>query len=230
MGHKRKMREELLAHLSAIYQEELERLNDPIAALEASTRRFGDPTELSRELHTAVPIGEKIDWYIEHWLGWRAPESVVHMMLRTSFVSFVLIVAITGVPILAGILYQGWDWSQAVALHVFAALAILTPTAQFLIGLCYYKMRDSFWGVFGAHKSRVNATLWSLLAGLIVFTVGLGFVLMVEGRSAPASKVLPILSLIGLWTAIILPLLARVRGPIEIRDTIWATLDVSAVS
>ena len=50
------------------------------------------------------------------------------MMVRTIIVSFVLIVVITGVPILAGILYQGWDRSQAVALRVLAALAILTPT------------------------------------------------------------------------------------------------------
>ena len=176
MGHKRKMREELLAHLSAIYQEELERLNDPIAALEASTRRFGDPAELSRELQTAVPIGEKIDWYIEHWLGWRAPESVVHMMLRTSFVSFVLIVAITGVPILAGILYQGWDLEPGRSASRIRCSGdpdthgaipdrpVLLQNARFVLG-CFRRT-----------KSRVNATLWSLLAGLIVFTVGLGFV------------------------------------------------------
>src|SRR4051794_18844817 len=41
--HKRKMREELLAHLAGIYDEEQALLNDPPAALEAAARRLGDP-------------------------------------------------------------------------------------------------------------------------------------------------------------------------------------------
>src|SRR5437016_8579313 len=106
--HKRKMREELLAHLTAIYEEEFIRLNDPSAALDAAAKRFGDPAELARELQGAVPLSERIAWHIEHWLGWRAPESVLRMMARTSFLSFCIIAIVTGVPILGGILFAGW--------------------------------------------------------------------------------------------------------------------------
>src|SRR4051812_28893694 len=48
--HKRKMREELLAHLGEIYQEELDRLHDSSAAMDASAARFGDSVELARDL------------------------------------------------------------------------------------------------------------------------------------------------------------------------------------
>ena len=44
------MREELLAHLTAIYEEEKARLHDSAAAISEAKKRFGNPQELSREL------------------------------------------------------------------------------------------------------------------------------------------------------------------------------------
>jgi hypothetical protein len=42
------MREELLAHLTAIYEEERAIHADPRAAMEATAGRFGDVSQLSR--------------------------------------------------------------------------------------------------------------------------------------------------------------------------------------
>ena len=42
--------------------------------------------------------------------------------------------------------------------------------------------------------------------------------------------VLIVMCLVGMFWAIICPILVRVRGPIEIRDTIWATLDLETTS
>ena len=46
-SRKRKMREELLAHVSAVFKEEAARLHDEQAALEGTAMRFGNPTELT---------------------------------------------------------------------------------------------------------------------------------------------------------------------------------------
>ena len=228
--HKRKMREELLAHLGAIYDEELARANDPAVALDSATRRFGDPAELARELQASLPGSERRAYAVERWLGWRAPESVARMMARTSFISFLIIAVLVGVPVVAGIVFQGWDQSQLVALRVLAAMAVLTPAAQFFHGLCYYRARNSIFGVFGARKSLLNGILWSLLAAIAVFAVGVGFVAIVEGSVARAGNSLIILSLISMFWAIVCPILVRVRGPIEIRDTLWATLQLETSS
>jgi ATP-dependent Clp protease ATP-binding subunit ClpA len=56
---KRKTREELLAHLTAIYDEELEQSHDPNAAFKAAAERFGDPAELVQELAASLPAGER---------------------------------------------------------------------------------------------------------------------------------------------------------------------------
>lgn len=230
IAHKRKMREELLAHLAVIYDEEQAVLNDPAAALKASAGRLGDPAVLARELQDALPASERLAYHVERWLGWRPPESAARMMGRNALVSFVVVAVILGVPVFGRILYSGWDHTQAVAVRVFAALTVLTPAAQFALGLCYYRMRDSLFGAFGARRSLRNAVLWSLLAAIIVLAAGMGFIAVVEGTSMRLADSTSITAFAGIAVAIVCLLLVRVRGPVEIRDTIWACMDVEATS
>jgi hypothetical protein len=54
------MRRELLAHLTAIYDEEKARHSDDPAALRAALERFGEPAVLTRDLQAAVPLAERL--------------------------------------------------------------------------------------------------------------------------------------------------------------------------
>jgi hypothetical protein len=47
---KRKIREDLLAHVTTVFEEEIARLGDEKAALERTAQRFGNPTELTWQL------------------------------------------------------------------------------------------------------------------------------------------------------------------------------------
>jgi hypothetical protein len=68
-GSRRKdaMREELLAHLSAVYEEEMNRSGNPQQAAEAARRRFGDVGEMREQLQGVVPV-------IERWISTLFPE------------------------------------------------------------------------------------------------------------------------------------------------------------
>jgi hypothetical protein len=57
---KDRMREELLAHLTQIYQEEFARLGDESEAVAQARRRFGEPAEVTRALQASVPGWERI--------------------------------------------------------------------------------------------------------------------------------------------------------------------------
>ncbi len=58
---KDRMREELLAHLTTIYGEEIEKTHDDAAgALAAASERFGDPVALRAELQASVPLIESV--------------------------------------------------------------------------------------------------------------------------------------------------------------------------
>jgi hypothetical protein len=60
-ARKRRMRQELLAHLTAIFEEERARGGDEQLALAQAVRRFGDPADLTRDLQASVPR-------LERWL------------------------------------------------------------------------------------------------------------------------------------------------------------------
>jgi hypothetical protein len=55
MVRKRRMREELLAHVSAVFAQERAKVGDDAAALARTAARFGDAQELSRDLQQSVP-------------------------------------------------------------------------------------------------------------------------------------------------------------------------------
>jgi ATP-dependent Clp protease ATP-binding subunit ClpC len=78
LPRKRKMREELLAHLAAICEEEVARLGDEGAAVERTKQRFGDPRELSRQLRDTVPWWNRFFSFIER-TGLQPGESLVHL-------------------------------------------------------------------------------------------------------------------------------------------------------
>jgi hypothetical protein len=229
IAYKRKIREELLAHLTAIYQEEVAGAGDPLLAMESAARRFGDPTELSGELQSAVPTAARREYYFQRWLGWRPPESVLSMMTRTSAITFGLCMLLW-VPALVGIAIQGWDRSQWFALRCLAALSLLTPAAQFAVGMSYYKIRNAMWGVFGSRRSRLNAVLWSIAGAVSVIATAIGFIVIVENTTTTLIDNLPVIGAIAVFTAITLLALARALGLNEIRDTIWATMDLNAAS
>jgi hypothetical protein len=59
IARKCRMREELLAHLGAIFEEEAAKVSDEQAALDQAKRRFGDPSELSGQLQESVSRWER---------------------------------------------------------------------------------------------------------------------------------------------------------------------------
>jgi hypothetical protein len=59
-SHKQQMQEELLAHLLALYEEELASVKEEGAAANRAKQRFGRAADLSGELQAAVPMFERL--------------------------------------------------------------------------------------------------------------------------------------------------------------------------
>lgn len=81
--HKRKMREELLAHVSGVFEEEFTQLGDERAALERTTLRFGTPAEVTGQLQESVPASDR---FIRFWEG-RPGESTMRVTFLLAWVS-----------------------------------------------------------------------------------------------------------------------------------------------
>ena len=89
MARKRRMREELLNHLIAIFEEEAATLGNDQAALEEAKRRFGDPGELTGQLQQAVPRWDRCRSILEN-LGYRPDESAWHLAARHFVVTLLI--------------------------------------------------------------------------------------------------------------------------------------------
>lgn len=224
---KRKRREELLAHLTAIYDEEQAELNDPAAAVQAAAERFGDPAALAGELDRSVSLSERLGYYVERGFAWRAPESVLRYALRLAVQTLTLLAIVfcgVAAAVVAVVGRQGANWEL---LRAFAAILATAPPTVFVLVWSNIKLRDAMWGAFGSRRSAARVLGFVLVSGL----AAMGFVasvaalahglLAMPGGLWPswlaAAGVMPVISLLA----------ARLDGPAEIRDAVWALLDLS---
>jgi hypothetical protein len=87
MCHKLKMREELLAHVSAVFEEEATRLDNEQAAFERTAQRFGNPAELTGQLQASVPTSDFLQRFLES-MALRTDESMLRRAVRFVVVTF----------------------------------------------------------------------------------------------------------------------------------------------
>ena len=84
---KNRIREELLAHLTALYEDEVTRSAEPSQALASALARFGEPAELTRNLQASVPLAERVLWYRfpgNAWKDRRPAETAIAHIFRTA--------------------------------------------------------------------------------------------------------------------------------------------------
>jgi hypothetical protein len=133
---KRKMREELLAHVIGVFEEEFSRLDDEHTALERTALRFGNPSEVTSQLQASVPAGDGITRFFEG----RPGESKIWGVLRfVSGLGAVCLVVFGAVLFAAG---RDRDWSLEELKAVFSKFGVL-PLVFFSIALTMYWMENA---------------------------------------------------------------------------------------
>jgi ATP-dependent Clp protease ATP-binding subunit ClpC len=225
---KRKMREELFAHLTAIYEQELAQLGDPAAALATAERRFGESADLACELDRALPYYERTSQFVERYVLYRAPETATRYSLRLAGHTLVMLLVTLGLVFGGVWLRYGWTADVQTLLRVFAAIVLLTPPAQFAVGLAYIKMRDALWGAFGNRKSLGRALALAILIAVVAELYLMGVAGVARLDLAAAIDAARLGGMIAVISAAAFAVLAYLSGPTEIRDTQWALLDIEA--
>lgn len=171
---KRRMREELLAHLVSIFEEELQKSNDAPAALDHARRRFGDPAELTGQLQQSVPRWDRVGCLLERW-RFRPGQSVlrhawIHGLLVFAAYAAVLCLVLS-IPDVLAHGRQGEPAVLFIASLLIAATGAVLSLAFFLLPLVSNKP-ESGW-------SLRKAGLYGLAAvPLFVFTFYLAGMLL----------------------------------------------------
>src|SRR5260370_38873731 len=99
-SRKRKMREELLAHVGGVFEEECARLGDDRAALERTALRFGNPAEVTSQLQESVPASDSISRFCEG----RPGEATLLILLRLACLASAWALVGVGLSLFA----RGW--------------------------------------------------------------------------------------------------------------------------
>lgn len=177
LSRKRKMREELLAHVSCVFAEEAERLGDDRAALARTALRFGNSADVTKDLQDSVPAGDAI---LRFWEG-RPDESVLRGALRLACVFEAFVLFVCSVVVLVA----SWEnpWSGAELLAVLSRLDFLPqmsfgPVCVFGIAFVAHWLEPALhapepltgWPQVGLRTWLPSA--WSVLAVRVALIVG----------------------------------------------------------
>jgi hypothetical protein len=196
-NRKLQMREELLAHLTALVDEERQRTGDDEAALAAAAARFGDPAALARELDASVGAWQRYSWREEQFLLWcrdwfvfRPDRSLAGNLARTG-VNMVAIVAVL-FALLIGLSYLAFPErrGQPDYLPLLIKVAALGAAAACLMLWATQTILHATGGLGWA------AALWTVVSRGLVWAVGLVvatsvFWWAVSGRVADVLAVMP---------------------------------------
>lgn len=224
---KRKMREELLSHLTAIFDDELTRSTDSGGAWQSALLRFGEPAELARELEESLPLREHVNFWIESWIGWRPPEPATRWMARAALQTAALLAVLNVVAATCFLFAWGWSSPMWMAIRAIGAMSLLIPLTQFALGSLHFQVRDAMFGAFGARRSTARAVLLAALMGITSCLACLAFVPIGNNGTTNLVDAVVLAVVPGLCVTIFVLLFVRANGPQEIRDTLWATLELS---
>jgi hypothetical protein len=192
ISQKRKMREELLAHVIGAFEEETPR-SDETTALVRTRERFGAPEELTAQLQGSVPRSDRLLRFIENLLDHRPDESPVRRAMRFGL----MLSAVFGILILPPFIIQNRfsEWS------VIPAAGVL----MFAFTMMTHWMREALHGLEG--RSWLRAGLVAIGAGFLIAGVTFGICLIYTGDAwSSMMTVLPMLpfGLILAWIPVAL--------------------------
>src|SRR5262249_33308899 len=111
-ARKRRMRQELLAHLTAIFEEERAHGSDEQLALAQALRRFGNPADLVRDLQASVPFLERWEGQmLSQFLPRPGERRLRHALRLAALVAAFVLGALLLFPLVR--VAAGDDWSHA---------------------------------------------------------------------------------------------------------------------
>ncbi len=212
-ARRRKMREELLAHVVGVFEEELAKLGDEPAALARTQERFGQAAELTGQLQASVPRGEDP-------FGGPGPST-----LRLAAGIAAVLGALVCVQIGILMFIQGRPVVARVTAIPFLSIPLSTTFLAFCGTLLIQGMRQALFGPAG--RSWLRAGLVAVAAWVIipVTTFALSLAVTVDVQRILWEFVVPLLPINVLAPVAVVALVYMFESEWR-HDREWARLDI----
>jgi ATP-dependent Clp protease ATP-binding subunit ClpC len=223
VARKRKMREELLAHVVGVFEEEAARLGDDRAALERTALRFGNPAEVTSQLQESVPAGDRI----ARLLGGRPGEAALWVPLRIAcWASAWELVGVCAVLFLA-------DWVAVLPreeMLTFAYLFLAPPV--YFVGVAFLTdwIEKGAYDPAGAPRLRVALSAAGSLLFLLWFAAGAVWSVWPTGWDHLGRGVLPFAGMLTAFGVVLAWSLAHWNAPRRRYHEEWGRLPIEMPS
>jgi hypothetical protein len=222
-ARKRKMREELLAHVVGVFEEEAN-LGDEEAALARTQERFGQAAELTGQLQASVPPGDRVDRFAENLIGYGTGQSALRLAAVVAALAGAFSFVLLGIAILIQVLRgRGSEW-----LTVARVPSLLAPLWMAFLVFCgtllTHGMRQALFGPAG--RSWLRAGLVAVAAWLLIPVMAFAVCLAVMADIQRSLwEVVPLLPH-GVLVPVALVALAYLVDSSCRHDREWASLDI----
>jgi hypothetical protein len=225
LRRKQRMREELLAHVTAVFGEELARIGDEATALARTAERFGDPAELVAPLQSSVPARDGIDRLMDQ-LWYRPGEPTLRRAVRhaaileaTVFAILAMVAAAVSATRLGSQPPSEWPGIQL----ILSSSLVVLASFLFVLSFTYLAdwLRAALYGADG--RSGFKAIMVAIASGLLI--PGLGFALWLDA-AGPSGNDLWVVIALGLLVPGALLQVAKVLGARLRHHQEWSSLAI----
>ncbi|MBD3673104.1 MAG: hypothetical protein HUJ26_06215 [Planctomycetaceae bacterium] len=222
---KKRMREDLLSHLSSTFEEELERCGDERAALQQTLRRFGNPADVTHELQQTLSWQHRFSYFTEQIQARQPGESYLYLGMKHFLYALVLsILTSTLILIVRG---NNVRTDPATMFWVFAVIL----AGMSITGSCSQWLVDGM-GRALISKSKKSQLRYGLLSVFLypaaMFAIHLGLML---GPRLGEYQISSSAMLAASATACFGPLVVWLMGPMMAERILyqekWAAIDLT---
>jgi hypothetical protein len=232
-ARKFKMRRELLAHLTCLYEDELARHSKPAAVQAEALRRFGDPAALTAELQASVPAWERILFTPIPALRWtksiqllfaRRPGESEHRGVLRAAVWLGVLLTFMGLPLgiirMAGSASVLDPFELGMLAACFAVLVIANSTFIYL----YTRLARVVRGSLGPAALVRAAGYWAGSVLVLIASAPVSARILL-GEQAPRSRLGLVAAVVGVMLLGIAALL-RLDAVIKRPRSEWTALEI----
>jgi ATP-dependent Clp protease ATP-binding subunit ClpC len=186
MPRKRQMREELLAHVCGVFEEEAARLGDERVALERVALRFGNPAEVTGQLQESVPASDILRRY---WEG-RPGEPAFRTAIRLAWASGAFSLVIAGFLLVVAWITVGsvGAWPRVALYQSICAVLAMPAWLAGLVLLTGF-MEKALYGPAGRSRRKVALVVAGSWLFMLVWLAAATWPTWSAGGDDPGSAV-----------------------------------------
>ena len=194
LRNKQKMREEMLAHVTAVFEQELGESDDEAAALARTAERFGDPAELTVQLQATVPLRDRFDRLLDR-VWFRPGEPTLRRAVRHALLldGLALVYMALMFAVLYGVLGDVVGGRLPAAAMVVYSTSVLLGMFFFVVGFTF--LAEWLRQALDTRTGRPWLKVLMIAVASSMLVPGLGFALWLDGPQVRVPDLLIVFAL-----------------------------------